>query len=52
VPDPRHGIDEADRASARAVGELAGPLIGLVIALVILKITWESWRTVRHAQPG
>ncbi len=26
---------------------VADPLIGLVITLVILKITWESWRTVR-----
>ena len=26
----------------------ADPLIGLVIALVILRITWQSWRTVRH----
>lgn len=27
---------------------VADPLIGLVIALVILRITWQSWRTVRH----
>jgi cation diffusion facilitator family transporter len=27
--------------------ELADPLIGLAITLVILKITWDSWRTVR-----
>jgi cation diffusion facilitator family transporter len=26
--------------------ELADPLIGLGITLVILKITWDSWRTV------
>jgi len=26
---------------------LADPLIGLAITLVILKITWDSWRTVR-----
>lgn len=26
----------------------ADPLIGLVIALVILRITWKSWLTVRH----
>ena len=25
----------------------ADPVIGLVIALVILRITWQSWRTVR-----
>jgi cation diffusion facilitator family transporter len=27
---------------------VADPIIGLVIALVILRITWQSWRTVRH----
>jgi cation diffusion facilitator family transporter len=27
--------------------EVADPLIGLGITLVILRITWESWRTVR-----
>ena len=30
----------------------ADPLIGLAITLVILKITWDSWRTVRDAEPG
>jgi len=29
--------------------ERADPLIGLAITLVILKITWDSWRTVRHS---
>ena len=36
--------------SAIAVGlgaEIADPLIGLAITLVILRITWHSWRTVR-----
>jgi divalent metal cation (Fe/Co/Zn/Cd) transporter len=31
---------------------IADPLIGLAITAVILKITWESWRTVsghRHS---
>jgi cation diffusion facilitator family transporter len=28
--------------------EIADPLIGLAITIVILKITWDSWRTVRH----
>jgi cation diffusion facilitator family transporter len=42
---------------ASAVGvwlgaEIADPLVGLVITLVILKITWDSWRTVRGASPG
>ena len=27
----------------------ADPLIGLVISRVILRITWQSWRTVRAA---
>ena len=37
-------------ASAAAVAaglEVADPLIGLGITLVILRITWQSWRTVR-----
>ncbi len=30
--------------------EVADPLIGLAITIVILRITWQSWRTVRgHA---
>lgn len=40
-------------ASAVAVAlgaSLADPLIGLAITLVILRITWDSWRTVRHAR--
>jgi cation diffusion facilitator family transporter len=28
--------------------EIGDPLIGLAITLVILKITWDSWRTVQH----
>ncbi len=35
-------------AAAVAVGaEIADPLIGLAITLVILRITWDSWRVVR-----
>jgi cation diffusion facilitator family transporter len=37
-------------ASAAVVAfgvEIADPLIGLAITLVILKITWDSWRIVR-----
>lgn len=40
-------------ASALAVAlgaRRADPLIGLAITLVILKITWDSWRTVRHSR--
>ena len=38
-------------AGAVALGlPLADPLIGLAITAVILKITWDSWLTVRgHA---
>lgn len=32
--------------------DIADPLVGLVITLVILKITRDSWRTVRDAEPG
>jgi len=32
--------------------QIADPIIGLVITLVILKITWESWRTVSTQEPG
>jgi cation diffusion facilitator family transporter len=36
-----------------AVGAPVGdPLIGLAITLVILRITWQSWRTVRRAHEG
>jgi cation diffusion facilitator family transporter len=31
---------------------LADPAIGLVITLVILRITWKSWRTVSRTDPG
>ena len=42
-------------ASAAAItigADLADPLIGLAITLVILRITWQSWRTVRDHRPG
>ena len=42
-------------ASAILVGlglEIADPIIGLVITLVILRITWQSWRTVTTTDPG
>jgi len=32
--------------------QIADPIIGLVITLVILKISWESWRTVSTQEPG
>jgi Co/Zn/Cd efflux system component len=30
--------------------QIADPIIGLAITSVILKITWDSWHTVRHAE--
>jgi cation diffusion facilitator family transporter len=44
-------------AGVVAIGlPIADPLIGLAITVIILRITWESWRTVRghdhHHEPG
>ena len=30
--------------------QVADPIIGLAITLIILRITWQSWNTVRHAE--
>jgi cation diffusion facilitator family transporter len=36
-----------------ALGARIGdPVVGLAITLVILKITWDSWRTVTTTEPG
>jgi divalent metal cation (Fe/Co/Zn/Cd) transporter len=36
-----------------ALGAHVGdPIIGLLITVVILKITWDSWRTVSTTEPG
>jgi cation diffusion facilitator family transporter len=32
--------------------QVADPIVGLVITLVILRITWQSWRTVSTTEPG
>ena len=32
--------------------EIADPIIGLLITLVILKITWDSWRVITTTEPG
>ena len=38
-------------AAVVALGaQIADPIIGLAITLVILKITWDSWNTVRKAE--
>jgi len=40
-------------AAVVALGiRLADPVIGLIITLVILRITWQSWHTVRAGVPG
>jgi divalent metal cation (Fe/Co/Zn/Cd) transporter len=42
-------------ASAVVVGlgaQIGDPLIGLAITIVILKVTWDSWRTVSTTDPG
>ena len=37
-------------AAVVALGlSLADPIIGLIITIVILRITWQSWQTVRSA---
>ena len=54
VADGKHARSDAfvslgvvGSAGAVALGaEVADPLIGLAITLVILRITWDSWRTV------
>jgi cation diffusion facilitator family transporter len=32
--------------------QIGDPIIGLLLTIVILKITWESWRTVSTIDPG
>jgi divalent metal cation (Fe/Co/Zn/Cd) transporter len=32
--------------------EIADPIIGLLITVVILKITWDSWRVISTTEPG
>jgi len=40
-------------AAVISLGAQSGdPIIGLLITLVILKITWDSWRTVSTTEPG
>ena len=42
-------------ASALLVGlgfDRADPIVGLAITLVILRITWDSWRVITTSEPG
>ena len=58
VADGRHArvdgvISLGVIASAAVVAlgvEIADPIIGLIITLVILRIAWQSWQTVRTTQ--
>jgi cation diffusion facilitator family transporter len=60
VADGKHAradgyVSLAVVASAVAVAAgfgRADPIIGLLITLVILKITWDSWRVISSSQPG
>ena len=38
----------ASAAGVAAGFDAADPIVGLVITVVILRVTWQSWRTVRH----
>ena len=42
----------ASAASLWAGAGILDPLIGLAITVVILRITWHSWRTVREGRPA
>ena len=49
-PELHHdpGVAVVASAAVVAIGlPVADPLIGLAITAVILRITWQSWRTVR-----
>ena len=42
----------ASAAMVAAGAPRADPLIGLAMVVVILKITWDSWRVVSSTEPG
>src|SRR5207244_857110 len=42
----------ASAAIASLGAPIGDPIIGLLITLVLLKITWDSWRTVTTTEPG
>ena len=52
-PRPRRRLRQpgvvASAAAVAAGAQVADPLIGLGITIVILRITWDSWKTVRGA---
>ena len=49
----RGGIRVPAIAAFVALGaQVADPIIGLVITVLILRIAWQSWRTVSTTEPG
>ena len=32
--------------------QIGDPIVGIVITLIILRVTWQSWRTVSSADPA
>src|SRR5581483_7938869 len=53
VADGYHSLGVLASAALVGLGaQVADPVIGLVITLVILRISWQSWRTVSTAGPA
>jgi cation diffusion facilitator family transporter len=60
IADGRHARADAwvslgvvGSAAALALGlTVVDPLIGLAITVLILRITWDAWRTIRHTHPS
>jgi cation diffusion facilitator family transporter len=60
IADGRHARADAwvslgvvGSAAALALGlTVIDPLIGLAITALILRITWDAWRTIRHTHPS
>ena len=54
IADGNHArIDGFVSLGVVALGaRVADPIIGLLITIVILKVTWDSWRTVSTTDPG
>jgi hypothetical protein len=49
----RNSLGVVASAIAVALGaNVADPIVGMAITLVILKITWDSWRFVSTTEPG
>ncbi len=44
-------LHEGSRGSVSVGLKLGDPIIGLVITIVIFRVTWQSWLTVRATEP-